>query len=103
MEKRNVVKRYEDMKLRVTLTLYEDEWRKKNKTEDSQFSENKRLQKKTEASVFDYKTKVCVCVCVQETSWNWNTTQKQKIKWRNIGDKIIKDFILLGEERISNS
>ena len=36
----------------------------KNSTEDSQFLEDKSLQKKTEASVFDCKTKVCVCVCV---------------------------------------
>ena len=36
----------------------------KNSTEDSQFLEDKSLQKKTEASVFECKTKVCVCVCV---------------------------------------
>ena len=56
------------MKLRGTLTLYEDEHRKKKTTEDSQVSENKSLQKKREASVLDYKTKVWGFVCVQETS-----------------------------------
>lgn len=25
------------------------------------------------------------------------------MKWRNTGDKIVKDFILLGKERINNS
>lgn len=76
---------------------------KKNNTEDSQVSENKSLQKKREASVLDYKTKVWGFVCVQETSWNWNARQKQKMKWRNTGDKRVKDFILLEKERINNS